>query len=137
MSVTERPRCQARNSATELQVHVPEIAPSSGFSCAAYCERCASATGAGDRPSTPQMRFVTPPRMASSQAIGRPLGAERRPAERAVVVGVDEAGRERAPARVEDPVGGRASVGLTAPSAAMRSPSISTSPGKAACARRR
>ena len=32
---------------------------------------------------------------------------ERRAAERAVVVGVDEAGRERAPARIGDTVGGR------------------------------
>jgi general secretion pathway protein K len=47
MSVTERPRCQARNSAIELHVHSPSIAPSSGLSCAAYCDRCAAATGAG------------------------------------------------------------------------------------------
>ena len=84
----------------------PSMAPSSGFSCAAYCERCASATGAGERPSTPQMRLVTPPRMASSQAIGRPLSESAVAAERAVVVGVDEAGRKRAPARVDHPVGG-------------------------------
>ena len=71
--MTERPRCQARNSAIDVQVHGPSMAPSSGLSCAAYCSRWAGATGAGERPSTPQMRFVTPPWSASSHARGSPL----------------------------------------------------------------
>ena len=45
--------------------------------------------------------------MASSQARGRPLSPSAVAAERAVIVGVDEARRERAAARVDDPVGGR------------------------------
>ena len=38
---------------------------------------------------------------------GKSAGADRRSAERAVIVRVDEARRERAAARVDDPVGGR------------------------------
>ena len=72
MSVTERPRCQARNSATVDQDHGSPIDPSRGTSWAAYSSRWAGGIGAGDSPSDPQIRLVAPPRRAISQVTGMP-----------------------------------------------------------------
>ena len=122
MSVTERPRCQARNSATELQLHSPSMAPSSGFSCAAYCERWRL----GDRRRRQAVDAADPLGHAAEYgefaAARKSALADRRAAKRAVIVGVDEARRQRAPVGVDCPV--RASlpaIGATAPSATMMS----------------
>ena len=106
MSVTERPRCQARNSATELHVHVAldraverlqlrrvlralRLGDGRGREAVDAADALGHAAEDGELAGDRQAAF-----------------GERRAAERAVVVGVDEAGRKRAAARVDHPVGG-------------------------------
>ena len=92
-SVTDRPACHPMNSSIVVHGQAKPPAgsspsgspggpamPSRGTSWAAYSGRWSATTGAGDRPSTPQMRLVTPARTAISQLMGIPCSPMRVPA---------------------------------------------------------
>ena len=128
MSVTERPLCQARNPATVDHPHGSPMDPSSGMSWAAYSSRCAGSTGAGDSPSDPQTRLVTPPRSAISQVTGMPCSPTRVPPRAPWLCVSTKLGASTRPCPSITRSAPAAPLGVTSPSWLMRSPSINASP---------
>ena len=105
--MTERPLCQARNSATELHVHVPSIAPSRGLELRGVLGALGLDDGRRRESVDAADAFRHPAEDRELAGDREAAFPERRSAERAVVVGVDEARRERAPAGVVHAIGGR------------------------------